>query len=340
MAFSTAMNEPYLYNNVNSDSYRTSSYQSQNNSVGYGNSYPSANPSVFNIINPTNSTTPKLQQSFSSPDDMSINKIVTFSDNNSTYSHTYHTHTATSPYPIIKSPYSNTMSGHSQSATTTNISSFSNNISEPSLKSRQSSKSFGGGNYNHSDKIETPTHTINWNELVPMCPNMVMQKCRCKHILKQNKEAKKLWHSCYRINVSNVNYQIDNREIEIAYFDGLYGKLSEYFQCEVDSTRIPSKYEISQSIKHFGVFDVSSDCIDRCHFILFWKWYSNNATNITANINDNNDEYTKQQININQFYPGTLPPISLQISMIIMMNIQNNKLTLTNFILAPSTPRV
>eukprot|EP01084_Bolivina_argentea_P146194 256057_1 len=116
-----------------------------------------------------------------------------------------------------------------------------NNNSQKLNMHNQSSKSFGT---KQAIDISTESNNIlsNYND---KCPNMVCYKCKCKEILKQNKSALRIWSACYRINISNPNYKYDNREIEIAYFDGLYGKLSEYFQCEVDSTRIPSKYEIS-----------------------------------------------------------------------------------------------
>eukprot|EP00483_Globobulimina_turgida_P009038 UN09056 len=39
---------------------------------------------------------------------------------------------------------------------------------------------------------------------------------------------------------------------------------------------MPQKYEICESIKYFGGFAINKNndiVIDRCHFVLFWRWY-------------------------------------------------------------------
>ena len=93
-------------------------------------------------------------------------------------------------------------------------------------------------------------------------------------MLKQHKRASRIWQGCYRINVSEINQSIN--DCEIAYFDGMYGKLCEYFKSGVDTDRIPQKSIISTALMHFGGFVIGYNddiVIDRCHFLRFWKWY-------------------------------------------------------------------
>eukprot|EP01084_Bolivina_argentea_P029603 54964_1 len=136
---------------------------------------------------------------------------------------------------------------------------------------------------NHSIKLQKQNNmydnSINIDiSAIQQCPNMVHGKCYCRDTLSQSKEAQNVWSGCYRINISNTEYQYDHRDIDIAYFDGLYGKLCEYFQLKVNSDRIPSKEKISDAILVFGGFvlnDKNEDImIDRCNFMVFWKWFA------------------------------------------------------------------
>ena len=121
------------------------------------------------------------------------------------------------------------------------------------------------------------------SSMIPPCPNLVNKKCRCKEILQQNPSAQKIWGGCYRIKITNKDQHYDNREIDIAYFDGLYGGLCKYFQYEVDTDRVPTKKDISLILKNHKGFTVDENnsmgatkntmVIDRCHFVEFWKWF-------------------------------------------------------------------
>ena len=111
---------------------------------------------------------------------------------------------------------------------------------------------------------------------VATCPNLVNKKCRCKEILQQNPSAQKIWSGCYRVSIANKNQHYDNREIDIAFFDGLYHGLCKYFQYEVDTDRIPTKKDIAIIIKNHKGFVIDGKNglgIDRCHFVEFWKWF-------------------------------------------------------------------
>lgn len=174
----------------------------------------------------------------------------------------------------------------------------------PRLNNQQSSTSFkkaSANNHNHFTMDETKTDSSaelkvnqsmnvrnnnnrngNNNGLkirssdIASCPNLVNQKCRCKDILQQNPSAQKIWSGCYRVSITNKNQHYDNREIDIAFFDGLYHGLCKYFQYEVDTDRIPSKKDIAIIIKNHKGFVIDGKNglgIDRCHFVEFWKWF-------------------------------------------------------------------
>ena len=174
----------------------------------------------------------------------------------------------------------------------------------PRLNNRQSSTSFkkGGNNsnpfkapdsnqsnelkMNHSNNVKNnnsfgSNHSENngvkiRSSMIPPCPNLVNKKCRCKDILQQNHSAQKIWSGCYRIRIANKAQQFDNREIDIAYFDGLYGKLCKFFQYEVDTDRVPTKKDMASILKSHKGFIIDTKntmVIDRCHFVDFWKWF-------------------------------------------------------------------
>lgn len=137
------------------------------------------------------------------------------------------------------------------------------------LSYTQSSKSFKNSS-NQSNSSSTAPE-LRPSDLKP-CPNLINGECRCRELLRQNPSALQVWSGCYRISLKK-----QDRDIDIAFFDGLYAKLCKYLQYTVDSDRIPSKREITEVLRHFGGFSIDSNdniVIDRCHFLTFWKWFS------------------------------------------------------------------
>ena len=77
------------------------------------------------------------------------------------------------------------------------------------------------------------------------------------------------------MHVFNKNVANDDREIDIAYFDGLYPKLINYFEYKLRTNRTPTKEDISEVIMKFGAFltDEGDLVIDRCCFLSFYQWF-------------------------------------------------------------------
>eukprot|EP01083_Nonionella_stella_P175642 612262_1 len=136
-----------------------------------------------------------------------------------------------------------------------------------------------------TNRLSCATHTAHPSSnqimdvsMIAHCPNMVNNKCRCAHILRQNIPAHKIWSAipeCYHMTIFNDFQYLDDRQIDMVFFDGLYIELCEYFKSEVGSSRTPSELELSEVIRNFGGVSTSANdlLIDRCNFLSFWKWF-------------------------------------------------------------------
>jgi len=79
------------------------------------------------------------------------------------------------------------------------------------------------------------------------------------------------------VTIPNKYLARDNRELRVAFFDGLYAKLCQYFTSTVCAERVPSKHAMSATLSAFGGFAMEENedamVIDRCNFLAFWRWF-------------------------------------------------------------------
>eukprot|EP01084_Bolivina_argentea_P082100 148679_1 len=196
-------------------------------------------------------------------------KMVTFSPRNFIDAYTPSPRTPMSP--SLRTP---SVSSYSSSLTTPSNSCISTASSSSLHSSSTTPRSLRLPNLT-VQRLNTTSTTVSIIQKLKPCPHMVHNKCKCKALLAQNEAAMRVWKDCRRTGITNRNYARDHREIEVAYFEGLYTGLCEYMTHTIRSKRVPGKRDISDVVQQFGAFTLDSGevVIDRCHFISFWRWF-------------------------------------------------------------------